>query len=247
MIPAIKSEFRKLLTVRSTYAIIAFALVLEGMFAFWANGVKADPKALLDSHFLQGQAIEAIGALGLIGAFVTVLLMTYEYRYNTITYTLTTTNRRIKVLTAKIIVASCFALVFSAVMAALSPLAVLLGTGLQGAHLAPQSISYAEVAWKVLFYGWGFGMAGLLIGALVRNQIAAIAGLLLIPGLIEQLLSFVLKNNQIYLPFRSIDAVIHPGVGSHVLTSANGAVVFSCYLVAGWIVALILFQKRDAN
>jgi ABC-type transport system involved in multi-copper enzyme maturation permease subunit len=173
--------------------------------------------------------------------------MTYEYRFNTITYTLTATNHRLKVLASKVIVATCFALVFTTIMAALSPLAVLLGLSFQDAHLAPQFIAYSEIVWRVLFYGWGFGMAGLLIAALIRNQIGAIAGLLLLPGLVEQLLGLLLKSNAIYLPFSALDAVVHPGTGSHVLTSISAALVFLCYLVVGWIVAVVLFLRRDAN
>jgi ABC-2 type transport system permease protein len=247
MIPAIRSEFRKLLTVRSTYITVAFALVLEGIFAFWANGYKVDPKALAAPNFLQSQIVDAVSALGLIGAIVTVLLMTYEYRFNTITYTLTVTNRRLKVLLAKVIVATCFALVFTVIMATISPLAAMLGAHINGLTISPQNIAYSAIAWKVLFYGWGFGMAGLLIAALVRNQIGAIAALLLLPGLVEQLLGLLLKSNSIYLPFSALDTVAHTGTGSHVLTSASAALVFLCYLVVGWIVAAVLFVRRDAN
>lgn len=245
MIPAIKSEFRKLLTVRSTYGVLLFALVVEGIFAFWANGYKADPKALAAPDFLQTQTLEAVSALGLIGSIVTVLLMTYEYRHNTITYTLTAANSRAKVLVAKTIAASCFALCFTAVMAALTPLAVLLGTSIKGLTLAPQTIAYGDVVWRMLFYGWGFGMTGLLLGALIRSQIGAIASLLLLPGVVEQLLSLLLKSNSKYLPFTSLDAVIHPL--DNVLTSTTGALVFCIYLAVGWLVAFVLFVRRDAN
>lgn len=245
MIPAIKSEFRKLLTVRSTYVVLLFALLIVGLFAFWANGYKVDPKALVTPDFLQSQTIDGISALGLIGAIVTVLLLTYEYRYNTITYALTSTNQRAKVLAAKVIVASCFALLFTAIMAALVPLAIWLGTSLRGLTIAPQVFAYSDVAWRLLFYGWGFGMTGLLLAALIRSQIGAIASLLLLPGVVEQLFGLLLKSNSKYLPFTSLDAVIHPL--DNVLSSAKGAVVFSIYLVVGWLIAFILFVRRDAN
>lgn len=247
MIAELKSEFRKLLTVRSTYFVFAIAFALELIFAFWANGYKVDPKALVVPTFLQSQIVEAVSALGLIGAITGVLLVTHEYRYNTIMYTLTTTNRWAKVLSAKIVVITCYALIFTVIMAALSPLLARLGIALHGYHMSPQEFHLGSIVWRVLFYGWGFAMAGLLLSVLIRNQIGSIAALLLFPGLIEQLLGLVLKNNSIYLPFSALDAVLHPGSGSHVLTTASAAGVVMIYLAVGWLVAFVLFMRRDAN
>jgi ABC-2 type transport system permease protein len=247
MIAELKAEFLKLTRTRSTYIVIALALALEGIFAFWANGYKVDHRALLSPLFLQNQAVDAVGALGLIGAFAGVLLVTHEYRYNTIMYSLTATNRRFKVLLAKFVVVTVFALLFTVVMATLSPLLARLGITLQGAHIVPQHFYFGDFVWKILFYGWGFAMAGLVIGFIARNQIASFAALLLVPGLVEQLLGLVLKENKIYLPFSSLDAVLHPGTGSHVLTSKSGAAVYLMYLVFAWLIAAFLFHKRDAN
>ncbi len=247
MIAELKSELRKLVSVRATYGILAVSLLLMGIFAFWANGVKVDPKALQSPSFLQGQIVEGVSALGLIGAFAGVLLVTYEYRYNLIMYSLTASSRRYKVLLAKLLVVSAYALIYTAAMAVLTVLFVQIGVAIQGANMAAQEFVYSDFVWRIFFYGWGFAMIGLAIGFLVRNQIFAFATLLILPGLVEQLLALVLKNNQIYLPFRALDAVIHPGSGSHVLTSFAGAMVFLVYLVVAWIAALILFQKRDAN
>jgi ABC-type transport system involved in multi-copper enzyme maturation permease subunit len=125
MMSELKSEFLKLTRTRSTYGVLAFALVLEGIFAFWANGFKANPLQLHSSSFLQSQISDAISALGLIGAFAAVLLVTQEYRYNTIMYTLTTANRRWKVLAAKFLVITGYAVLFTLFMGALSPLLTL--------------------------------------------------------------------------------------------------------------------------
>jgi ABC-type transport system involved in multi-copper enzyme maturation permease subunit len=247
MMAELRAEFLKLTRTRSTYYVIAISLVLEGIFAFWANGVKVEAARLAMPTFLQSQVVDAIGALGLIGGFVAVLLVTQEYRFNTIMYTLASSNRRLKVFLAKFIVLSLFAVVFTAVMAALSPLLVMLGVAIQGGHLSSQHMYYADILWRVFFYGWGYMMAGMVIGFLARNQIAAFAGMLLLPGLIEQLLGLVLKENAIYLPFSALDAVLHPGTGSHVLTVAGAAGVYLIYLALGWAAALALFLRRDAN
>jgi hypothetical protein len=87
----------------------------------------------------------------------------------------------------------------------------------------------------------------MLIALLLRNQIASFAAILLLPGLVEHLLGMVLKKNAVYLPFSALDAVIHPGTGSHVLSIAGAASVFGAYIVAATLVAVLLFHRRDAN
>lgn len=51
MIPALKAEFRKLLTVRSTYVITGLALLAIGFVSLYAEGIKggvlAGPSASL--------------------------------------------------------------------------------------------------------------------------------------------------------------------------------------------------------
>jgi ABC-2 type transport system permease protein len=247
MLAEIRAEFLKLTRTRSTYVVIGIALAMEGLFAFWGNGVKAQAASLQMPTFLQTQALEAVSALGLIGALVAVLLVTQEYRFNTIMYTLASTNRRFKVFFAKLVVLTLFALLFTAVMAVLSPVLASLGVAVQGKQLVPQHFYYADILWRVFFYGWGYMMAGMVIGFLARNQIASFAGLLLLPGLVEQLFGMILKNNAVYLPFSALDAVIHPGTGSHVLTSAGAAGVYLVYIGVTGILALVLFQRHDAN
>jgi ABC-type transport system involved in multi-copper enzyme maturation permease subunit len=244
MLAAIKAEFRKLLTTRSTYFIFIFAFILELIFAFWANGYKVSPTMPQTPFFLQSQIMDAVSALALIGAFVGVLLVTHEYRYNTIMYTLTASNSRAKVLAAKIIVATAYALVFTVVMAALAPLLSYIGLSLHGYTLGPQTFYFASFVPHVLFYGWGFVMMGVLLSVLIRSQIGAFAALLLLPGLVEQLLTLVLKSNAVYLPFSAMNAVLHFDPR---LSSGEAVGVFMIYLVVGWLIAFILFKKRDAN
>jgi ABC-2 type transport system permease protein len=244
MIATIKAEFRKLLTVRSTYIILGLAFALELLFAFWANGVKVNAAAVQLPTFLQSQFLDAVSALALIGAFAGILLVTHEYRYNTIMYTLTASNRRLKVLVAKVVVISVFAIVFTLVMGALSPLLAWIGASIGGHNLGPQTFSYLSVLEHSLFYGWAYSMAGVVLAFLIRSQIGSIAALLLLPGLVEQLLTLVLKNNAMYLPFSVLNSVIHDDPR---LSAIKAAGIFMIYLVIGWLASAVTFAKRDAN
>ena len=244
MLAALKGEFRKLITVRSTYFIIGIALLMEFLFAFWGNGYKAFPETLQFPGYLQTQIVDAVSALSLIAALVAVLQITHEYRYNTITYTLTAAKSRTKLLVSKVLVLSAFSVLFTIFMATLSPLLVILGAHLADHSVGPQHIYYQDFVWNVLFYGWGYMMAGLLLGLLIRNQVGSLAALLLLPGVVEQLLGLLLKDNRAYLPFTALDAVAHVGTK---LTDVKAAGVYLIYLLVGWALAFILFQKRDGN
>jgi hypothetical protein len=65
----------------------------------------------------------------------------------------------------------------------------------------------------------------------------------LIPGTVEQLLGLLLKKNQVYLPFSALGAVLEHNQISYV----RAATVVGLYVVVGWIVAWVLFLRRDAN
>ncbi|MGH7156686.1 MAG: ABC transporter permease [Candidatus Saccharimonadales bacterium] len=247
MISALKAEFKKLLTVRSTYYISFIVLIFVIFIAFYVTGWRLNPSELRDPTQLAGDVTGALNVT-VFGAIVAILLMTHEYRYNTITYTLTSSNSRSKVLWAKFIVVSVYALIFAAVVALLSPIMTSLGVHAAGHTLAPQVLHYSNLAWRSLFYGWGYGMAGLLLAVLLRNQVASIVGLFVIHGVVEQLLSLLLKHNTVYLPFTSLEQVIgnsDPRIGS--ISPARGALVFTVYVVVGWAVAWYLFLHRDAT
>lgn len=250
MIASLKSEFRKLLTVRSTYIILAFVVILEIFFAFYISGWRIDRLDLLNPQTLAGDVTSAVNAVSVFAALAAVLLMTHEYRYNTIMYTLTSSNSRSRSLLAKAIVITVFAIVFTLVFGAISPLMAILGIHAHHLKLVPQTLDYGNLLWRSLFFGWGYVMAGLAIALLVKNQVGAIIILFVAPGTIESLLGLLLKRNVVYLPFSALHVVIGHGMDSmynNAITVGHAALVFMGYLVLAWLIGWILFLKRDAN
>jgi hypothetical protein len=110
---------------------------------------------------------------------------------------------------------------------------------------------------KVIFFCEAFAMAGLLFATLIRNQVGTIAALIILPDTIEGLLSLLLRQNSVYMPFTALQQVIAApaaSLGRNVSVSATGylsppkaAGVYMAYLVGVWIVAWYLFIRRDAN
>lgn len=248
MINELKAEFRKVFSIRSTYIIFGLMLALTIFFGFYVGGWHMDKVDLLDTHHLYRITQQAINFLSVFMAIIAILLLTHEFRYNTVAYSLTLSNNRSKVLAAKIIVITILALVVTAIVGCLSPLLARWGAEANNLKEIHQQFYFATIAWKGLFYGWGYSMAGLVLALIIRNQIGAIVTLLLFPTTVEGLLSIWLKHNTDYLPFSALHTTL--GVGETVnlstISSERAAIVFLCYLVVGWIVGWYLFLTRDA-
>jgi ABC-type transport system involved in multi-copper enzyme maturation permease subunit len=248
MMANLRSEVRKLLTMRWTYYILAFTFVLLIFFGFYISGWHIDKGALHDPTTLATDVTSAISTLGVFVALIAVLLFANEYRYNTIMYTLTSSNSRTKVLASKIIVITGFALIFGLIFGVLSPVVSLLGIHIHHLKLVHQTLDYGNLLWRSLFYMWGYAMAGLIIAALTRNQVGSIIILFVAPATVEGLLGLALKSNVVYLPFSSLDTVIGQGMNYHnSITPAHAALVFTSYLVVSLGAAWYLFLHRDAN
>jgi ABC-2 type transport system permease protein len=249
MINEIKAEVRKVFTIRSTYVIFAVMLFFIIFFGFYVAGWHTDKVDLLDPHRLYRIAQQSISFLSIFIALIAVLLLTHEFRYNTIAYSLTSSNNRSKVLAAKILVVTALALIATTIVGLASPLLADWGMHVHHLKLAPQTFYYSGLAWRGLVFGWGYAMAGLLFAALIRNQIGAIITLFIVPDTVEGLLSILLKNNTVYLPFSALHSML--GVGMDVpnghITPIHAMYVFLGYLLVGWAIAWYLFLKRDAG
>jgi ABC-type transport system involved in multi-copper enzyme maturation permease subunit len=242
MIPAIRAEFRKLLTVRWTYIVILLCLLITFLIAFYAAGYKQTHN-VTDPSALAGIPTGVVQALAFLVSLVGVLLLTHEYRYNTILYTLTSSASRTYVLIAKIVVISVFAILLTLLLCSLAPWLTSLGLHAKGLTLSPQDLPIRDLLVRCVLYGWGYSMLALIIATIVRNQVGVIAILFLVPGLGEMLLGLLLKENAKYLPFGTLNAVVQTNAQNY----PNALIVLLAYIAGGWLIAWALFVRRDAN
>ena len=247
MMQSLKAEYRKLFTVRSTYVILLIVLVLMIFFGFFISGWRIDSSDLHNSGTLAGDVTGAVGTVSLFLALIATLLMTHEYRYNTIMHTLTLSNSRSRTLLAKILILSSIAVIFTVVVGVLAPLLAVAGIHAHHLKLVPQTLHFGDLLWRCLLFGWGYTMTGLLLATLIRNQIGALLTLFIVPGTVEALAGLILKKNVVYLPFSALESVIGNSRYSGSITNIHAAMVFMAYFIVGWIVAWSLFLSRDAN
>src|SRR5688572_10055179 len=103
MIAALRAEFRKLLTVRSTYIASLLGLLFIAFMTFYIEGIRGSEERLGTSNYLESMLVNAPPVVAQIGLFVTAMLIIHEYRFNTIGYTLSANSSRTKVLLSKML------------------------------------------------------------------------------------------------------------------------------------------------
>jgi ABC-type transport system involved in multi-copper enzyme maturation permease subunit len=137
MINSLKAELRKIYSVRSTYATLAFCFLIMCIYAFWVEGYKAGDgsRSAADIHKLAFLLRDAVGNLAFFGGIVGVLCFSNEYRYNTITYTLTASNSRVRILVSKIIAITLYSILFTIFVAVFASLLMYIGITVKGLFL----------------------------------------------------------------------------------------------------------------
>jgi ABC-type transport system involved in multi-copper enzyme maturation permease subunit len=179
MMPLLKAEFRKLFTIRSTYIILTISFLLIGFLTFWVFGYKGESAG---SKLLTEAAMTAAQVLAVFLAIIAVLLMTHEYRCNTIMYTLTSSNSRHKVLLSKLLIVTVFTTAVTIVGMLFAMLMAWLGTVVGDGRLGVQYVDAWDILWRSLFFTWAYAMVGLFVSVLVRHVVGAIVVLMIVPS-----------------------------------------------------------------
>lgn len=258
MMSSLKSELRKLLSVRMTYVVTLIGLLITGgLMSFYGIGWNDSVQGAANPQFMETAILSNANFIAVFISVVALLMVTHEYRYNVITYTLTSSNSRSKSFLAKLVVIGGFSVVVTALASVLGPLLALLAMHIKGVELSPQIIPYLDVIWRCLFFGFGMATAAAVIAFIVRNQVGAIMTFFIAINTVEGLLGILLKENTKYLPFTSIQHVVNvtmqdgstpEGIaGQGYWSPPQAALLFSIYLAIAGIIAWLLFRRRDAN
>ncbi|QVQ54527.1 ABC transporter permease [Spiractinospora alimapuensis] len=210
------------------------------------------------------EGVRAMLGLGTVTLFVPTLIgtvaVTNEYQHHTISHTYLAVPRRGRVLTAKLLAFSLvgvgYALVATGlILASLYGATVTTGTQL-GASFGDVLIVLGANAAAMVAYT----LIGAGIGALVRNQIFAVVGVIAYFTLFEVLLLMVPGLNAVYpfLPGGASAALtdfsyltdtmyVETGVATSLLSPAGGFAVLLAYAVVAGVVATATSLRRDVS
>ena len=178
MTQLLKAELLKLRTTRTFLALVATALVLSLALTILLA-------SLVDAQ--SGQDVSEILLTDTSALFILVLAtvgMTGEWRHRTITGTMLAAPDRARVLLAKVAVYALAGVLLSLVVGVVC---MVVGSAILSSRgqVTLDAGDLASLLWRNLAIAAYSGAIGVLIGALVRNQAAAIVGLLVWVFIIE--------------------------------------------------------------
>jgi ABC-2 type transport system permease protein len=251
---ALRSEFTKIRSVRSTYwTLLALVVVTVGFGALASWGV-----ATHDSHPGPGfdPTAQSLGGLyisQLIMGVLGVLVITAEYSTGMIRTTLTTLPRRGTIVAAKAIVFAVVAFVTGLITSFAS---FFLGQALMSSHHISTTIGQPHVLRAVIGGALFLTACGLLafgIGLLLRHTAGAIStvvGLLFVLTILINFLPHSWQNDVDKWVPAMAGTRIWNTVPSHdgppMFAPWTGFAVFCGYAAIALIAGLVLFRKRDA-
>ena len=240
----LRSELLKLRTTRTMLGLMAGMLSLVAFIVIVQ--IASDSAAMLADEDRQRSILLAGGAASLFAVLVGAMAVTTEFRHGTIRPTLLYQPARQIVIGAKL-AASVLA------GAALGVLAEALALGIALPWLAGKGVDRAlgggelalavagVVAASALWAGIGVG-----IGALVRNQVAAIVGTIVWILVPEPLLSGLVPDVGRFTP-GSAGQALSGATGESLLQPLPGGLVLTAYVLVLGAAGALLTDRRDVS
>ncbi len=242
---ALKSEWIKLTTVRSTQAMLALNL-LGGLLVSWAvaSFMTGDTFQVLETAFFWTVVVAIVVAVG------GVLLFTSEVQHGTLAAVLTAQPARWVVAVAK----AMMAIAFGVAMGAVAIAAGIAGSLLGGLEIGDAATIATSTMWGLAYTSLA-AVLGLGVGMIVRHSAVAVSGLLVWAFLLEGLLNLVMPARvSRFLPFLAGDRLLqidstdrHPDAMAVALSRVEGALVFGGYAMLAIAVGTLLLYRRDVD
>jgi ABC-2 type transport system permease protein len=244
--PMIRSEFRKLSTIRGPWLLLAASplLVVAGISGLVQSG------ASLHDPSVQSKALAHVSLAALFTLIFGILAVAGEYRHGTVTDTFLSFPGRGRVVAAKLTV---YGLVGAAAGLVSSAVAIVVTAAWWAAKGASFHLSAAGT-WQTIVGGvavnLGFAVIGVGVGALIRNLAAAIAAALawvaLIEGIAGQLLGSGLAR---WLPFNASEALGRTSVigSGRLLPQWGGGLLLAGYAAVFATAAIVTTLRRDVT
>jgi ABC-type transport system involved in multi-copper enzyme maturation permease subunit len=244
MIRLIRAEFTKLRTTRLIYGVAA-VMAAFALLAVAANILdrQGTPPLSADSFpmLVAGPVTLLSGAALLLG----ILGMAGEFRHQTVTQTFLVTPDRGRVVAAKLVAYPLAGIALAlSILAATAAVAI----GWLAAEGITPSLLDARLGRVLLGAVLAAGLCGLVgvgVAALVRNQVAALVGVLVWVLLVEGLLMSLLNIPSLgrWLPSAAAAALTNPGGGQ--LSRLAGTLLLAGYALALALVGTRLVVRRD--
>ena len=198
MLTLLRTEMLKLATTRWPWILVALALaatLVQALQPVYKSGRDGDPS--LGTVLAELEVLDALSRGALVALLLGVLMVTSEFRHNTVTVSLLQSPRRGRVVTAKALIAMSVGLGLG-----LAALAIVLAVGLVSGAIQPQLVNgdiALRVVGLVLTYPL-YALLGTATGCLIpRNQpLAVVIPVLWLAGLESLALSSIPQSMRVW-------------------------------------------------
>lgn len=247
----LRAEWLKLRSTRSTRGLLlaAFALtVLTVVVNIPHAGPGRGPLSLDDPTVLADVMGIGFGVPVVLMVLLGTLAFTQEFRYGTMTSSYLAEPRRRRVLLAKwlSLVLAGFAVAVAALVLTGALGAVLLDA--RGGRVTSTGHLFAVTAGAFPVMA-AYGLIGVALGALVRNQVAAVVGVLVWLLAVEQIVILSFPAVGRWMPGGASDALLGLGpaldLDGKLLSPAGGGLLLFGYAAAAVVSALAVVPRRD--
>jgi hypothetical protein len=261
----IRAEFRRLLATRMwRWLLFAAALLGGGLLGAMALAGPENfdpPLPGLDTEAGVRSILGLLGYTAFVPAAAGTVAVTAEYRHRTAAVTFLFAPRRWQVLAAKLVTYAVLGLAYGVVLAGTAAAALFTVAAVRGETLGlPASTVLAFLA-RIAVAMVVYLLIGVGMGALIRNQVAALCVVIGYLYLGETLLMMIPGVNALYpvLPggataaltnFTYLADAVSDEVGStavQLLPPVAGALVLTAYALTASAVAVVLPMRRDVT
>lgn len=240
MKPLLQAEILKLRTTRTFVALVGSGLVLSLLLVVLQSAIddgfdEQDLRIMFAGDFT-GLFIVLLGIMGMVG----------EWRHRTITSTVLAAPNRLMLLGAKTL---GYAVVGALVSVFVTVLIMAVGSVILSSRdeLTLSVSELADVLWRNVLIASYLGAFGVCVGALIRNQVVAIVGLLFFAFVVEFTLIGLVPEVGRFMPINGApSSLIETDFDEDDLLKIGPALA----VMAGWITVLFvaastLLRRRD--
>jgi ABC-2 type transport system permease protein len=238
------SELRKMRSTRTNLGLLAGMIGLI-LLTVLLNGFITKKPELAEMKY-QYAVLSAGTAAALFAALIGVMAITSEMRHGTIRPTFVVTPRRGRVVSAKVLASLLMGVLFG--LAAIG-LSFGIGYAILAIRDIPLALSTGEILWLVLgtpVLTAAWAALGVGFGALARNQVFAVIGLIVWSMVVDNLLRGLVPSIGGYTPVGASAAVVADPT-DYVLSAAAGGLLLLGYVAAFVAAGAVLVMRRDVT
>lgn len=244
MIDQLLSELRKMRSTRTNLGLLAGMVALT-LLTVLINGFVLSVTEL-EGHDNQHLLLSAGTSGALFASLIGVMAITSEFRHGTIRSTFLVTPDRSRVIAAKVVASLLMGIVFGLV-------AIGLSFGVGYAILTGRGIDFALDAGHVVLLVLGtvlmtalWAAMGVGIGAVVRNQVFAVIGVIVWAFFVDNLIRALLPDAGRFTPVGASDSVT-AGFADYLLAPALGGLLLAVYALVFVAAGALLVARRDVT